>query len=165
LPYLLLYLAMVALMAWLFTRIPTAFLPDEDQGVLYAQVQTPSGSSAERTQLVVDEMRDYLLIEEGHLVNSVFTVTGFNFAGRGQSSGLAFIALKPWAERTGEEDSVFALAQRAQQRFATFRDALAFAFAPPAVMELGNASGFNVFLQDRAGAGHEVLGAARDQLL
>ncbi|TBW33052.1 efflux RND transporter permease subunit [Azotobacter chroococcum] len=165
LPYLLLYLAIVALMAWLFTRIPTAFLPDEDQGVLYAQVQTPSGSSAERTQLVVDEMRDYLLIEEGHLVNSVFTVTGFNFAGRGQSSGLAFIALKPWAERTGEEDSVFSLAQRAQQRFATFRDALAFAFAPPAVMELGNASGFNVFLQDRAGAGHEVLGAARDQLL
>ncbi|ACO76450.1 Hydrophobe/amphiphile efflux-1 HAE1 [Azotobacter vinelandii CA] len=165
LPYLLLYLAIVALMVWLFSRIPTAFLPDEDQGVLYAQVQTPSGSSAERTQLVVDEMRNYLLTEEGHLVNSVFTVTGFNFAGRGQSSGLAFISLKPWAERTGEEDDVFALAQRAQQRFAGFRDALAFAYAPPAVMELGNASGFDVFLQDRAGVGHEALSAARDQFL
>ncbi|WP_371358894.1 efflux RND transporter permease subunit, partial [Salmonella sp. E393-2] len=81
------YVVIVAGMIWMFTRIPTAFLPDEDQGVLFAQVQTPPGSSAERTQVVVDSMREYLLEKESSSVSSVFTVTGFNFAGRGQSSG------------------------------------------------------------------------------
>jgi multidrug efflux pump len=164
-PYLLLYLAIVGVMAFMFTRIPTAFLPEEDQGVLFAQVQTPAGSSAERTQAVVDEMRQYLLDEESSTVKSVFTVTGFNFAGRGQSSGMAFIMLKPWGERPGAENGVAALAQRAQQHFFSFRDAMVFAFAPPAVMELGNATGFNLFLQDQAGVGHEVLNQARDQFL
>jgi multidrug efflux pump len=164
-PYLLLYLVIVAIMAWMFTRIPTAFLPEEDQGVLFAQVQTPAGASAERTQAVVDQMREYLLDAEKDTVKSVFTVTGFNFAGRGQSSGMAFIMLKPWEERPGAEHSVFSLAQRAQQHFFSLRDAMVFAFAPPAVLELGNATGFNLFLQDRAGVGHERLTAARDQFL
>ncbi|MDH4872327.1 efflux RND transporter permease subunit [Pseudomonas sp. BN515] len=164
-PYLALYLVIIVAMGWLFTRIPTAFLPEEDQGVLFAQVQTPSGASAERTQVVVDQMREYLLDEEKDTVKSVFTVTGFNFAGRGQSSGMAFIMLKPWEERTAEGQSVFDLAQRAQKHFFSFRDAMVFAFAPPAVMELGNATGFNLFLQDRAGVGHEALNAARDQFL
>lgn len=165
LPYLLMYVVILCVMAWLFTRIPTAFLPEEDQGVLFAQVQTPSGASAERTQVVVDQMREYLLTQEKDTVKSVFTVTGFNFAGRGQSSGMAFIMLKPWNERPGAEHSVFALANRAQMHFFSFRDAMVFAFAPPAVMELGNATGFNFFLQDRAGVGHETLNAARDQFL
>jgi multidrug efflux pump len=164
-PYVLLYLVIVAIMGWMFTKIPTAFLPDEDQGVLFAQVQTPAGSTAERTYQVVNEMRDYLLTEESDTVRSVFSVTGFNFAGRGQSSAMAFIGLKPWAERAKEEFSVFALAARAQQRFFSYRDAMVFAFAPPAVMELGNATGFNFFLQDRAGIGHEALNAARNQFL
>jgi multidrug efflux pump len=164
-PYLALYLVIIVAMAWLFTRIPTAFLPEEDQGVLFAQVQTPSGASAERTQVVVDQMREYLLEEEKDTVKSVFTVTGFNFAGRGQSSGMAFIMLKPWEERTEAGQSVFELAQRAQKHFFSFRDAMVFAFAPPAVMELGNATGFNFFLQDRAGVGHEALNAARDQFV
>ncbi|GAC1030261.1 multidrug efflux RND transporter permease subunit MexB [Pseudomonas sp. No.21] len=164
-PYILMYLVIVAIMAWLFTRIPTAFLPEEDQGVLFAQVQTPAGASAERTQVVVDQMREYLLDAEKDTVKSVFTVTGFNFAGRGQSSGMAFIMLKPWGERPGAEHSVFSLAQRAQQHFFSFRDAMVFAFAPPAVLELGNATGFNFFLQDRAGVGHEQLNAARDKFL
>ncbi|MGQ7815217.1 efflux RND transporter permease subunit [Metapseudomonas furukawaii] len=164
-PYLLMYLAIVGVMAFMFTRIPTAFLPEEDQGVLFAQVQTPAGASAERTQVVVDEMRQYLLEQEQDTVKSVFTVTGFNFAGRGQSSGMAFIMLKPWDERPGEQNSVAALAQRAQKHFFSFRDAMVFAFAPPAVMELGNATGFNFFLQDRAGIGHEALNEARDQFL
>ncbi|BCD86421.1 multidrug resistance protein MexB [Pseudomonas solani] len=164
-PYILMYLVIVAIMAWLFTRIPTAFLPEEDQGVLFAQVQTPAGASAERTQVVVDQMREYLLDKEKDTVKSVFTVTGFNFAGRGQSSGMAFIMLKPWEERPGAEHSVFSLAQRAQQHFFSFRDAMVFAFAPPAVLELGNATGFNFFLQDRAGVGHEQLNAARDKFL
>jgi multidrug efflux pump len=163
-PYLLAYLLIVVGMIWLFTRIPTAFLPEEDQGVLFAQVQTPAGSSAERTQVVIDEMRSYLLDKEAGAVSSVFTVNGFNFAGRGQSSGLAFIMLKPWHERDSS-NSVFALAQRAQQHFFSFRDAMVFAFAPPAVLELGNATGFDVFLQDRAGIGHEKLMEARNQFL
>ncbi|BAN50091.1 efflux RND transporter permease subunit [Metapseudomonas resinovorans] len=164
-PYLVLYAVILVAMGWLFTRIPTAFLPEEDQGVLFAQVQTPSGASAERTQAVVDQMREYLLDAEKDTVQSVFTVTGFNFAGRGQSSGMAFIMLKPWEERTAAGQSVFDLAQRAQQHFFSFRDAMVFAFAPPAVMELGNATGFNFFLQDRAGVGHEALNAARDQFV
>ncbi|WP_205903609.1 efflux RND transporter permease subunit, partial [Pseudomonas viridiflava] len=106
-PYLLAYLLIVVGMIWLFTRIPTAFLPEEDQGVLFAQVQTPAGSSAQRTQVVLDEMREYLLRPnkdggEADAVASVFTVTGFNFAGRGQSSGMAFIMLKPWGERNAD---------------------------------------------------------------
>ncbi len=163
-PYLLAYAVLIVGMIWLFTRIPTAFLPEEDQGVLFAQVQTPAGSSAGRTQVVVDEMRAYLLKDEADTVNSVFTVTGFNFAGRGQSSGMAFIMLKPWGERSAE-NTVFALAQRAQQHFFSFRDAMVFAFAPPAVLELGNATGFDVFLQDRGGVGHEKLMEARNQFL
>ncbi len=164
-PYLLMYLVIVAIMGWMFTQIPTSFLPDEDQGVLYAQVQTPAGSTAERTYNVVSQMRDYLLEEESDTVRSVFAITGFNFAGRGQNSGMAFIGLKPWEERTLEHQSVFSLAQRAQMRFFSLRDAMVFAFAPPAVMELGNATGFNMFLQDRAGVGHEVLSNARDQFV
>lgn len=163
-PFLLAYALIVVGMIWLFARIPTAFLPEEDQGVLFAQVQTPAGSSAERTQVVVDQMREYLLKDEADTVSSVFTVNGFNFAGRGQSSGMAFIMLKPWDERS-KENSVFALAQRAQQHFFTFRDAMVFAFAPPAVLELGNATGFDVFLQDRGGVGHEKLMEARNQFL
>ena len=163
-PYFLAYVLIVVGMVFLFTRIPTSFLPEEDQGVLFAQVQTPAGTTAERTQDVIDRMREYLLTEESGAVSSVFTVNGFNFAGRGQSSGLAFIMLKPWGERDAD-NSVFALAARAQKHFSTFRDAMVFAFAPPAVMELGNATGFDVYLQDRAGIGHEKLMEARNQFL
>ncbi len=163
-PYLLVYVIIFAGMIWLFMRIPTSFLPEEDQGVLFAQVQTPSGFSAERTQVVLDEMREYLLTKESDTVSSVFTVSGFNFAGNGQSSGLGFIMLKPWDQRTSQ-NSVFGLAARAQQHFFSFRDAMVFAFAPPAVLELGNAIGFDVYLQDQAGIGHEKLMAARNQFL
>ena len=165
LPFIIIYLVIVAALAVLFSRLPSAFLPDEDQGVLFVQVQTPVGSTAERTQQTVDAMREYLLKEEGDVVNSVFTVTGFNFAGRGQNSALGFVGLKPWDQRPDAEDSVFALAKRAQQRFAGFRDAMVFAFAPPAVMELGTATGFNFYLQDRGGLGHDALMAARNQFL
>ncbi|WP_273826221.1 MULTISPECIES: efflux RND transporter permease subunit [Pseudomonas] len=163
-PYLLAYALIVVGMIWLFARIPTSFLPEEDQGVLFAQVQTPAGSSAERTQAVVDKMRAYLLKDETGAVSSVFTVTGFNFAGRGQSSGMAFIMLKPWDQRNAD-NSVFKLAERAQAHFFSFRDAMVFAFAPPAVLELGNATGFDVYLQDRAGVGHQKLMEARNQFL
>ncbi len=165
LPFVLIYVAIVAVMGFLFTRIPTSFLPDEDQGVLYAQVQTPAGATAERTQKVLVQMREYLLKDEGGVVDSLFTVNGFNFAGRGQNSGLAFILLKPWEERSGDNTSVFDLAARAQRKFASFRDSMSFAFAPPAVQELGNATGFDLYLQDQAGLGHQALMNARDKFL
>ncbi|WP_444633885.1 efflux RND transporter permease subunit [Cupriavidus oxalaticus] len=165
LPFLLIYVAILVVMGFLFTRIPTSFLPEEDQGVLYAQVQTPAGATAERTQKVLDQMREYLLKEEGGVVASLFTVNGFNFAGRGQNSGLAFILLKPWAQRSGDSTSVFDLAARAQRKFMSFRDSMSFAFAPPAVQELGNATGFDLYLRDQAGIGHVALMNARDKFL
>ena len=167
LPAFVVYLVIVAGMIWLFTRIPAAFLPEEDQGVIFAQVQTPAGSSAERTQKVIDEMREFLLDKEngeGAGVNSVFSVNGFNFAGRGQSSGLAFVMLKPWDERDAET-TVFKIAERAQAHFASFRDAMVYAVVPPSVLELGNATGFDVYLQDQGGVGHEKLLEARNQFL
>lgn len=164
-PYAIMYLVIVGILVWMFNKIPTDFLPQEDQGVLYAQIQTPTGSSFDRTYEVVKDIRNYLLTEEIATVNSVFTVHGFNFAGRGQNSAMAFIGLKPWDERKNPDQSVFALAQRAQHYFSGIRDAMVFAFAPPAVMELGNASGFNFFLQDRGNIGHEALSQARDQFL
>ncbi|MGX5217690.1 efflux RND transporter permease subunit [Pseudomonas segetis] len=165
LPYLILYALILCIIAWMFSRIPSAFLPEEDQGSFYVQVQTPAGSSMARTKDVVDQVRDYLLDEEGDIVESVFSISGFNFAGRGQSSGMAFVTLKPWEERPGEVNSVFSLVTRAQARFRSITDALVFAFAPPSIRELGNSSGFDMFLQDRAGVGHEVMTEARDQLL
>ena len=163
-PAYLAYALIFAGMVWMFNSIPSAFLPEEDQGVIFAQVQTPAGSSSERTQTVLDNMRSYLLNEEGAGVKSVFTVNGFNFAGRGQSSGLAFIMLKPWGERTAE-NSVFALAKRAQAHFFSFRDSMTFAVVPPSVLELGNATGFDLYLQDQAGLGHAKLMEARNQFL
>jgi multidrug efflux pump len=163
-PAFIVYALIVCGTIWMFTRIPSAFLPEEDQGVIFAQVQTPPGSSAERTQTVIDNMRKYLLEQESGAVNSVFTVNGFNFAGRGQSSGLAFIMLKPWGDRDAS-NSVFELAKRAQQHFFGFRDAMTFAVVPPAVLELGNATGFDVYLQDQGGVGHAKLMEARNQLL
>ncbi|MEB0130405.1 MULTISPECIES: efflux RND transporter permease subunit [unclassified Pseudomonas] len=164
-PAFLVYALIFAGMIWMFTRIPSAFLPEEDQGVIFAQVQTPAGSTAERTQVVLDKMRSYLLDSESSSVQSVFTVNGFNFAGRGQSSGLAFILLKPWGERPGSSNSVFELAKRAQAHFFGFRDSLTFAVVPPSVLELGNATGFDFYLQDQGGVGHEKLMEARGQFL
>ena len=164
-PYLLVYVAIVGGMIFLFGKLPSSFLPDEDQGVMFAQVLGPAGSTMERTQKTVDEMSAHLLAEEGDIVESVFTVTGFSFAGRGQNAAIAFVGLKPWAEREDDGQSVFALAERSMAHFGTFRDAQVMAFAPPAVMALGNATGFNFFLQDTAGLGHEALMQARNQLL
>jgi multidrug efflux pump len=160
-PAFLAYALIFAGMIGIFTQIPSAFLPEEDQGVLFAQVQTPPGASAVRTQEGLDKVRSYLLEKESSTVNSVFTVNGFNNAGRSQSSGLAFISLKPWDERPGSDNSVFALAKRAQAKFASFRDSLTVAIVPPSVLELGNANGFDFYLQDQGGIGHAKLLEAR----
>ncbi|MGV8920364.1 MAG: efflux RND transporter permease subunit [Pseudomonas sp.] len=164
-PAFIVYALIFAGMIGIFTQIPSAFLPEEDQGVLYAQVQTPPGATAVRTQEDLDKVRSYLLSEESSTVKSVFTVNGFNNAGRSQSSGLAFILLKPWDERTGTDNSVFALAKRAQAKFASFRDAMTVAIVPPSVLELGNANGFDFYLEDQGGVGHAKLLEARAQFL
>ncbi|WP_455924641.1 efflux RND transporter permease subunit [Pseudomonas putida] len=161
------YALLVVGMIWMFTRIPTSFLPEEDQGVIFTQVQTPPNTSAEQTQKVLDRMSSYLLDKEhgeGNAVSSVFTVNGFNFAGRGQNSGIAFVLLKPWDERNAD-NSVFKIAARAQQEFFKYRDALVFAVVPPSVLELGNATGFDFYLQDEAGVGHAKLMEARNKFL
>ncbi|ANY15950.1 efflux RND transporter permease subunit [Bordetella pseudohinzii] len=163
---LVIYLALILAMGWLFTRIPTAFLPEEDQGILFAQVQAPAGASAERTKVVIDQAVNYLLENEKESVASVFAVSGFSFGGRGQNAAILFIKLRDWKERQAASQRAAAVAQRANGYFfGHIRDAQAFVFAPPAVMELGNASGFDFMLQDRAGVGHEKLLAARNQLL
>ena len=159
------YLAIVGVMGFLFTRLPRSFLPDEDQGILFAQVTTPAGTPQKYTQDVLDRMNEYFLTKERAAVDSVLTVAGFSFGGRGQSSGLIFVRLKDWAKRPGANNRVQAIARRAMSRFLQYRDALAFAFAPPAAIELGNATGFDFELIDRANVGHAKLMEARNQLL
>ncbi|MFZ4774398.1 MAG: efflux RND transporter permease subunit [Terrimicrobiaceae bacterium] len=163
--FVLIYLALAIGMVFLFKRLPTSFLPDEDQGLMFAQVTTPPGSPLSSTEKVLDKVRDYLLTTEKNNVESVLTVAGFSFGGRGQNSGLAFIRLKDWDQRPGQANRVQAIAGRAMKHFMSFREALAFAFPPPAVFELGNATGFDFQLIDSGGVGHEQLMAARNQLL
>jgi multidrug efflux pump len=163
--YLMVFALIVGLMALLFTRIPKSFLPDEDQGVLFAQVTTPPGATSERTGLALAEVRDYFLNEEKQAVEGVFTVSGFNFAGHGQTSGLVFVRMKPWDDRPGAHNRVQAVAARANQRLQKIADAQAFAFAPPAALELGNATGFDLELLDRTNQGHDKLMQVRDELL
>ncbi|MEW6168253.1 MAG: efflux RND transporter permease subunit [Pseudomonadota bacterium] len=159
------YLAIVVAMGWMFTRIPTAFLPEEDQGLMFVLVTAPPGAVSSRTEAALAQAKDYLLNEEGEIVESVFTVSGFGFNGRGQNVGLAFVRLKDWEERPGAHNRVQALATRTTMRFAGYRDAMIFAAAPPAIIELGTATGFDVVLQDIGGIGHERLMQARNQLL
>ena len=162
----LIYLVLLVAMGWMFTRIPTSFLPNEDQGILFAQVQAPAGATAERTSHTVEAATRYLLEDEKDAVASVFAVHGFSFGGRGQNSAILFIKLRDWKERGDPALKVGALAQRANAYFAThLHDARVTAFAPPAVMELGNALGFDFQLMDQAGLGHERLAQARDQFL
>jgi multidrug efflux pump len=163
--YLLLYVAIVVAMGLLFVRVPTSFLPDEDQGVLFVQVAAPPGTPSELTQRALDEARDYFLQDEKALVSGVFTVNGFSFGGHGQNAGLVFVRLKDWADRPGKQNSVFSLAARANQHFHQYRGALVIAFAPPAALELGNATGFDFELEDRGNIGHERLMQARGQLM
>ncbi len=163
--FVLIYLALAIGMVFLFKQLPTSFLPDEDQGLMFAQVTTPPGSPLSSTEKVLDKVRDYLLTTEKSNVESVLTVAGFSYGGRGQNSGLAFIRLKDWNQRPGRANRVQAIAGRAMKHFMSFREALAFAFPPPAVFELGNATGFDFQLIDEAGVGHEKLMEARNQLL
>ncbi|WP_424137016.1 efflux RND transporter permease subunit [Roseomonas chloroacetimidivorans] len=163
--FLLIYAALAVGMGVLYTRLPTSFLPNEDQGVMYAQVSTPPGATVERTQRALNELIQYLITDEKNVVDSVMGVTGFNYGGRGQNAALTFIRLKDWEERPGEQNSVQALSRRIMERFGRYPDAQVVAFAPPPVRELGNATGFNMQLLDNGGLGRQALLAARDRLL
>ena len=163
--YLLVYGSIVAAMAFFFLRLPTAFLPDEDQGFIVCQIQLPAGATQERTTRVIRQIERHFLEKETKTVEGVITVAGFSFAGRGQNMGLAFVKLKDWKLRNSADLKAPAIAARAMKAFSKIRDGLAFAFSPPAVVELGQANGFDFELQDRGGLGHDKLMEARNQLL
>ena len=163
--FIILYIALAGVMCFVFRQLPTSFLPDEDQGILFAQVTTPPGSTLGTTENVLNKIRGYMLTTEKANVKSVLTVAGFSFGGRGQNAGIAFIQLKDWNLRPGKQNRVQAIAGRAMRHFMMFREALAFAFPPPAVIELGNANGFDFQLIDIGSVGHEKLMEARNQLL
>ncbi|WP_226685127.1 efflux RND transporter permease subunit [Shewanella indica] len=157
------YLALVVAVGWIFIRMPTAFLPDEDQGMLFTQTILPTNATQESTMKVLEKVSDQFLADEN--VKSVLSVAGFSFAGQGQNMGIAFVGLKDWSERTAPGSDVQAVAGRAMAVFSQMKEAFVFAFVPPAVIELGTANGFDLFLQDKNGQGHEKLVQARNQLL
>ena len=149
----------------LFARMPTGFLPEEDQGAINVQVLLPPGSTMERTRAVLEKVGTYFTETEAEAVESAMTISGFSFGGRGQNAGISFIRLRPWDERKDPKLRASAVAGRAMAAFSKLKEATVFAVVPPAISELGNATGFQLQLEDRGGLGHEALIAARDQLL
>jgi HAE1 family hydrophobic/amphiphilic exporter-1 len=163
--YVVIFLLIVVAMGVLFKRMPTAYLPDEDQGIMMVQAFLPANSTLEQTRTVMDGVKQHFLTEEKDTVESCMTISGQNFSGRGQNAGMAFVKLKDWELRHSPEKKVGAVALRASMAFSQIRNALVFAFPPPAVIELGMAKGFDFQLLDRGGLGHAGLMAARNQLL
>jgi multidrug efflux pump len=165
LPWLLVFAGIIAVVAILFVKLPSSFLPNEDQGFLNVQVQTPAGTTQAHTSQVLDAISNYLLHDESAMVVATFTVSGSNNAGRGQSQGRMFVQLKPWDERKDDKLSVGALQHRIARRFGSSNQAIIFPTSPPPIRGLGNAAGFDFELEDRGGLGHAALARARDQLL
>uniref|UniRef100_UPI0035C9C599 efflux RND transporter permease subunit n=1 Tax=uncultured Sphingomonas sp. TaxID=158754 RepID=UPI0035C9C599 len=161
----LVYALIVIGMAFIFVRLPSGFLPEEDQGLMFAQVAMPTGTTMEETARTMDRLRDHFLKDEKADVESVFSISGFGFVGQGQNVGLAFIKLKPWDQRHGKDHTVAAIAQRSFGALGAIHAGMAIAFVPPAVLELGNATGFDMELKDVGGVGHEKLLEARNMLL
>jgi multidrug efflux pump len=163
--YLAVFAVLVALMAVLFLRLPSAFLPNEDQGTLMAQVLAPVGATQERTMRSIEKVEKHFIEGETEAVKGLFSVQGFSFSGVGQNNGMAWVNLKDWSERKPARLHADAIAQRAMMALSQIKDALAFAFVPPAMPELGISAGFSFYLQDNAGRGHDALMAARNQFL
>jgi multidrug efflux pump len=161
----LVYLLLIGGTAFLFTRLPTSFIPEEDQGVFLSMVQLPAGATLERTQAVLDQVRNHFLEKEKENVKSAFTVAGFSFAGQGQNVGMVFAQLRDWSERKRPDQGVRAIIGRAMGTFMRIKEANVFAFNIPPIPALGSSTGFNLFLQDRGGLGQERLLEARNQLL
>ncbi len=159
------YLAIVVGMVLLGLRMPTGYLPDEDQGSLLIMGQLPSGSTLEQTDAVMRRVQAHFRDNEKEAVEASTAVVGFGFAGRGQNQAIAFVKLRDWELRDRPDLRVKAVAGRAAPALASIREGMVFAFPPPAVPELGVATGFDLMLQDRGGLGHDALMAARNQLL
>jgi multidrug efflux pump len=164
-PALLIYAGIIVLLVVLFLRLPTAFLPEEDQGAVLTQFTLPVGATQSRTLDVARQVEHHFMVDEKKNVDVVFVVAGFSFAGAGQNAGLSFVHLKNWSDRSGTTNHAAAIAQRAMKSFSQIRDAQVFALVPPAVQELGNSSGFDVEMEDRGGVGHDALMQARNQFL
>ncbi|AJW99120.1 efflux RND transporter permease subunit [Burkholderia gladioli pv. gladioli] len=163
--WLIIYMVVIFAVGLLFVRLPKSFLPEEDQGSFFVLVQTPSGSTQQRTARVLSNISDYLLDNEKAIVESVFTVNGFSFAGSSQNSGMIFVRLKDYSRRRGAEQGVQAIGERLYGRYMNFNDAMVIPVNPPSIPELGTAGGLGFELQDRAGVGHERLMQARNMLL
>ncbi|HEY9250654.1 MAG TPA: efflux RND transporter permease subunit, partial [Rariglobus sp.] len=161
----LVYAVILVVLGWLFVRTPTGFLPAEDQGIMYVQAQLPPGATAQQSLEVLKQIEHHFLVDEKDSVEGMFGVTGFSFAGAGQNQVFGFIRLRDWEERRRADQKVNAIQKRAMAKFSKIKEAFTVAFVPPAVFELGNATGFDFRLTDNAGQGHEALMAARDQLL
>ena len=161
--YLVIYGAILLVVGVVYTRIPTAFLPQEDQGNILVNVQLPPGATQERTLEAMKQVEGFMLKQPE--VQSMVGVLGFSFSGQGQNAGIAFVTLKDWDERKDAGQSASALAGRAFGALSTVRDAFIFPLSPPAIPELGTGSGFSFRLQDRAGMGHDALVNARNQML
>jgi multidrug efflux pump len=159
------YAVVLVLLIVLFLRLPTAFLPEEDQGAVLTQFTLPVGATQSRTLDVAKLVEHHYMVDEKANVDTVFVVAGFSFAGAGQNSGLSFVHLRNWSDRSGTANHAPAIAQRAMQAFGQIRDAQVFALVPPAVQELGNSSGFDLEMEDRGNLGHDGLMAARNQFL
>jgi multidrug efflux pump len=161
--FMLIFVVIIGVVAFMFARLPSSFLPNEDQGFMLVNVQLPPGATQGRTLSVMEKMERYMLAQPE--VKAMVSVLGFSFSGTGQNAGLAFVTLKDWDEREGPAHSSAGVAQRALAGLAYVRDAIIFPLSPPAIRELGNATGFNFRLQDRGGNGHAALLAARNQML
>ncbi len=161
----LIFIALVVVMGVLFLKLPSSFLPQEDQGILFSMVQAPAGATQERTMKSIMQLEDHFLDNEKEVVESVFSVQGFSFGGSGQNNGLAFIKLQDWSERQSPELSISAITGRAFKALGQIKDAMVFAFAQAAIPELGNAGGFVFYLMDNGGQGHDALLAARNRFL
>ncbi|UPJ46403.1 efflux RND transporter permease subunit [Bradyrhizobium sp. 200] len=163
--FLLVFVAIVVAIGVMFVRLPGSFLPQEDQGILMTSVQLPVGATQDRTLRILEEVKEHYLTQEKNAVEGVFTTAGFGFGGQGQNVGLAFVRLRPFAERRSAALSAQAVAGRAMMAFRGIKDGLAFALAPPAIQGMGNSSGFDFYLQDVNGAGHTELMETRNRLL
>jgi len=163
--YVIVYLLVVGGMLWLYRGMPTSYLPDEDQGILMAQIVMPTGATLEQTQAVADKVQHYFLEDEKEAVESCMTIAGMGFSGRAQNNGMVFAKLRDWNLRDRRDLRVKAIAGRAMGAFSRIREAMVFAFPPPSVIELGNATGFDFQLIDRGGVGHQALMKGRNQLL
>ncbi|AGB45509.1 hydrophobe/amphiphile efflux-1 (HAE1) family transporter [Mesorhizobium australicum WSM2073] len=163
--FLAIFLAIVVAMGWMFARLPSSFLPEEDQGILITSVQLPVGATQDRTERVLKQVTDHYLNDEKDAVDGVFTASGFGFGGAGQNVGIGFVRLKDFAQRKSSAMAAQAIAGRAMGAFSKIRDAQVFALAPPAIQGFGNTNGFDFYLQDVNGAGHDALIQTRNQLL